>query len=298
MPAAMMALTRGGGVVDRVEVEQQRAHRRRVRREAHGDPWWRCRACPRCRRTRRAGRSPAARDRRHRAPAISPSGSTTSMASDVRRRDPRTRGSAGRRSCWPRCRRSSSSAGSTDRERSAGRDGATALVRSRLSTPGSTQATPFVEIDDRIRFILVVTMTTGRRRAARPRRRARCPHPGDERPPVAARQPHARLHVGGRQREAHRRRPCRAASIEASLRYSPSSSGSARTRSEPSAATKSTTRSVARIHVGGLRARPSHRADRAPVKCRPPCPARPRRKTCTSGCRSRIPTKSARGCST
>ena len=70
------------------------------------------------------------------------------------------RGSAARPSCWRRCRRSSTSAGCSDRGRSAGRATATARVRSRLSTPGSTHARRAAGSTDRTRFIFVVAMTT------------------------------------------------------------------------------------------------------------------------------------------
>ena len=151
-------------------------------------------------------------------------------------------------------------------------------VRSRLSTPGSTQATRCVGVDSQDPVHLRGDDHDRRRRAAPRRRPGRCPSPAATNGrPWRARDPHTRLHLGGRQREAHdtggafHRR--RVPAVEAELERP------ARTRSGASASRRSAT-SVAgesvRLDGSGLG------RVRARWRIPSPCPT-----TSTSGCRSR-----------
>ena len=221
MPAAMMPLTVAAASSTDGEVEQHRAHRRRDRREPHRDPRGDAqRALAADERAaqvvaRRVGVEAA----EHRPP--SPSGSTTSTASTCALVTPYGR------QCGPPellatlppiehdCWLDGSGAKCSPRW-------ATARDRSRLSTPGSTHATRSSASTSRMRFILVVTITTGlelerHRAAGQPGARAA----GHERPAVGGGDPHARLHLGGRQREAHDAGPAfehrRVAPVEAQL---------------------------------------------------------------------------------
>ena len=88
-------------------------------------------------------------------------------------------GSAARRRWWRRCRRSCTPAATTGRARSAGRGGATARLRSRLSTPGSTHAHPLLGVDLEDAVQLGGDDDDAGRRSAwrRPRGRCRSPAP-------------------------------------------------------------------------------------------------------------------------
>ena len=84
---------------------------------------------------------------------------------------------------------------------------ATARDRSRLSTPGCTQARRWTASTSRMRFILVVTITTGRHVAGRrgPTGQAGARSPGHERTAVIPAHPHGGRHFCGGGREAHHR---------------------------------------------------------------------------------------------
>ena len=216
---------RGRGL-DRVEGAQHRRDRGRVGREPHRDPGRDAHRALGADEAARGGRSRACRARARRARADLAVGEHDVDREHVRRRDARRRGSAGRRRWWRRCRRSCRPAATTDRARSAARGGATARVRSRLSTPGSTHATRACGSTSSTRFIWVVTITTGSPSGvAPPARPVPLPRATNGRPCRRA-IAHRGRDLVGRPRPAHgdRARPSR---TPASRAYSASSSGSA-----------------------------------------------------------------------
>ena len=162
---------------------------------------------------------------------------------DVGAGDARRPGSAGRPSCWPRCRRSCTPAGSTGRGRSAGRAGRAARVRSRLIDPGLDPGDPVVGVD---RQDAVHLRGDDHDRVADrhgPAGQAGARAPGHERPPVAAGDAHGgrpprRSTAGSRPPRPRRPAPRRRG------RTGPARRRRSRTRSGASAAARSATRAA------------------------------------------------------
>ena len=198
---------RGAGL-DVVEVEQHRAHDRRVLGEPHADRRGDAAHPLAADERRRAGRNRAARGPRRRARSTVPSGRTTSRATMWLAVTPSARqcgppelfatlppivhvcwllGSGAKCRPWP----------------------ATARLRSRLSTPGSTHARRASGSTERIRFIFVSEMTTASvgRHGSPGQTGARAA--GDERNAGGGGDAHARRDLGGGDGEADDGRPRR-----------------------------------------------------------------------------------------